>query len=152
MLRLRHLDIQPFGNVAWLDRLNDLVGHLALEVEVADLLYGRFHLQCYSRGFLARQKGRLIGFCCWRQDEGLGFLGPLAICPEKRSWGLGGNLVDRVIQEIRSEGIRSIESAYPNDDLICTELFSGRGFRKLGQEPATGKVVWTRVERQVKKS
>ncbi|MEE2754222.1 MAG: GNAT family N-acetyltransferase [Candidatus Latescibacterota bacterium] len=117
---------------------------------MADLLYGRFRVQCFSRGYLARQKGRLIGFCGWRQDEGFGFLGPLAICPEKRSWGLGGNLVDRVIKEIRSEGIRSIESAYPSEDLICTGLFSGRGFRKLGQEPTTGNVVWTRVERQVK--
>ncbi len=152
MLRLRNLDIQPFEDVASLDRFNDLVGHLALEVEVADLLYGRFRVQSLSRGFLVRQKGRLIGLCGWRQDEGFGFLGPLAVCPEKRSWGLGGTLVDRVIQEIRSEGIRSIESAYPSDDLICTGLFSGRGFRKLGPEPATGKVVWMRVARQVKKS
>jgi GNAT superfamily N-acetyltransferase len=152
VLRLRHLDIQPFEDVASLDRFQDLVGHLALEGEVADLLYNRFGTLCVAPGFLAMQKERPVGICGWRQDEGLAFLGPLAVCPEKRSWGLGGALVDRVLEEVRSEGVRSIESVYPSADPASRKLFFGRGFRVLGQEHGKDRAVWTRVERQLKKS
>lgn len=153
MLRLRHLVIQPLEeDVAPLDECYDLVGHLALEGGVADLLYKRFGARFPEQGFLALQGAKPIGVCGWRQDEGFGFLGPLVVCPEKRSWGLGGTLIDRVLQRVRVEGVRSIESAYPSGDPVCSKLFARNGFRELGEERNEDDVSWTRVERLLKKN
>jgi GNAT superfamily N-acetyltransferase len=132
--------------------LSEWIGHLALEGEVADSLYTRFSGVRRGTVIEARQGSDLVGVCVWRQDEGFAFLGPVAVHPEKRSWGLGSTLVGRAIEDIRSEGARSIESVYPSGDRASTRLFKQHRFRILGDEHVGTGPTWTRIERHLKKS
>lgn len=152
MLRLRHLDILVSRDAAPQDRLCEWIGHLALEGEVADSLYSRFGGMRVGIVLEAQQKGDLVGGCAWRQDEGFAFLGPLAVRPDKRSWGLGATLLARAVDDIRADGIRSIESVYPDNNTVCEKLFRNQRFRVIGTEQDEDGAPWTRVERHLKKS
>lgn len=149
-MRLRHVVIRRIHDDT-LDRFRELIGHLASDGEVADLLYRRFP-DFRGHGLLAVQKEVTIGLCGWRQDEGFGFLGPVLVRPEKRRWGVGKLLVAQAIEDMREDGIRSIESVFPQGDPVCERLFGGQGFRMRGDEKSETGVTWTRVEHSLKKT
>ena len=132
--------------------LSEWIGHLVLEGKVADSLYTRFSDVCRGTVIEAHQGSDLVGVCVWRQDEGFAFLGPVAVHPEKRSWGLGSTLVGQAIEDIRSEGVRSIESVFPRGDKASKRLFKQHRFRILGDEQVGTGPTWTRIERHLKKS
>ena len=93
-----------------------------------------------------------VGLCGWRQDEGLGFLGPIVVLPQKRKWGVGGLMLAHAVDALRAEGVRSVESAFPLGDPACGRLFGGFGFREVGNEEGEDGVEWARVERILKKT
>ena len=149
-MRLRNLVIRRFGDDT-LEQYRELIGHLASEREVADLLYKRFP-NFRGHGVLAVQKEMTVGLCGWRQDEGLGFLGPIVVLPEKRKWGVGRLMLAHAVDALRAEGVRSVESAFPLGNTACGQLFAGFGFREVGNEEGEDGVEWARVERILKKT
>ena len=118
---------------------------------MADLLYSRF--RCFSGVVLvAKQPDAIVGICGWQQDEGFGLLGPILIRKDKRRWGGGTHLVEQAVDEMRTEGIRTIESAYLSEDPCGQRLFTRCRFKTLGNETFPDGSEWTRVERKLKKT
>ena len=101
---------------------------------------------------IASQGKETVGLCGWRQDEGIGVLGPVAVRADKRRWGVGSALVAQAIDEMRVEGVRSIEAVYRAGDPAGERLLHRYRFRYPENEPSDREAEWTRVIRVLKKS
>lgn len=151
-MQLRHFAIH-----AWTDghprEIKGLIGRLASDRRVADLLYARFDSSARGvasgdaswPGLLAVQRADPVGVCRWRQDEGIAFFGPVVVAEGKRRWGVGRALLERAVGEMRENGVRVVETAYPSACVACARLFAGCAFRPVGPESGPGD--WTRAER-----
>jgi ribosomal protein S18 acetylase RimI-like enzyme len=83
---------------------------------------------------------KLVGAAGWHDEKGrkrahIGVIWGMYVAPEARSRGVGGALVDRLLDEIRSSGrdVAQLSVAEPN--AIARALYESAGFREWGREP-----------------
>ena len=76
------------------------------------------------------------GFLLWRRAADEAEIITLAVRPEARRRGLGGRLLDRVMDRARGQGVARLflEVAHDNDAALA--LYASRGFEPAGRRPA----------------
>ncbi len=76
------------------------------------------------------------GFLLWRRAADEAEIVTLAVRPEARRRGLGGRLLDRVLDRARDQGVARLflEVAHDNDAALA--LYASRGFEQAGGRPA----------------
>jgi ribosomal-protein-alanine N-acetyltransferase len=60
-------------------------------------------------------------------------LANIAVVPEARGRGLGGLLLDHLVEVARERGVRSVFLEVRDSNRIARELYAGRGFREVGR-------------------
>ena len=76
------------------------------------------------------------GFLLWRRAADEAEIVTLAVRPEARRRGLGGQLLDRTVTRARAQDVARLflEVAHDNDAALA--LYASRGFEQAGRRPA----------------
>ena len=76
------------------------------------------------------------GFLLWRRAADEAEIVTLAVRPEARRRGLGGQLLDRTVNRARAQDVARLflEVAHDNDAALA--LYASRGFEQAGRRPA----------------
>lgn len=76
------------------------------------------------------------GFLLWRRAADEAEILTLAVRPQARRRGLGGQLLDQALARARAHGVARLflEVAHDNDAAIA--LYASRGFEQAGRRPA----------------
>lgn len=86
--------------------------------------------------FAAERGGRLLGYAvAWTvvdQSE----LGTVAVAPDARGAGIGGMLVDAVVERVRTRGARELFLEVRETNLEAQTLYRARGFAEVGRRRA----------------
>jgi ribosomal protein S18 acetylase RimI-like enzyme len=82
--------------------------------------------------------GRLVGLATYTEAGAEAELAAIAVVPERRGEGIGGALLDAVVQEVRDLGPRRLWLVTTNDNLAALAMYQRRGFRLV--ELRTGAV------------
>lgn len=109
------------------------------------------HIAHYAEGFgrpgdtgaVAFEAGRPVG-AGWvrllpQQDPGYGFVAPdipeltLAVMPGQRGRGLGGGLLDAVLDQARAAGHRAVSLSVEDGNTAARRLYERAGFRPVGR-------------------
>jgi ribosomal protein S18 acetylase RimI-like enzyme len=78
-------------------------------------------------GFVALDADRVVGHAAYRVDGRICEL--IAIVAEPRRRGIGGALLDAVLDAARDEGCSSVSLTTTNDNLEALRFYQRRGFR-----------------------
>jgi ribosomal protein S18 acetylase RimI-like enzyme len=83
---------------------------------------------------------KLVGAAGWHDQKGrkrahIGVIWGMYVAPEARSRGIGGGLLDRLLDEIRASGRDVAELSVAEPNAIARELYESAGFREWGREP-----------------
>ena len=83
--------------------------------------------------FAAEMDGRVVGYAvCWTvfdQAE----LGNVAVAPEARGFGIGGALVDAVVERVRERGAGECFLEVRESNLVAQGIYRERGFAQVGR-------------------
>ena len=81
---------------------------------------------------LAASPSPVLGYAVLWVAGDQGELANLAILPEARGQGIGGRLLDHVVERCRARGVVALylEVRYSNE--VARTLYEGRGFRTIG--------------------
>jgi ribosomal protein S18 acetylase RimI-like enzyme len=82
----------------------------------------------------------LVGSAGWRPEQGLkrahiGMIWGMYVSPEARSRGIGGALLDTMLEEIRNSGRSLAQLSVAEPNAIARELYESAGFQAYGAEP-----------------
>ena len=66
--------------------------------------------------------------------EGLCHVGAVFVAPDRWGDGLGGSLVDAVLEEAQTRGYTSAQLWTPADNARAHRLYTRRGFRRTGRQ------------------
>ena len=96
--------------------------------------------------FVADSGGEVVGMAVGMQGladdgagppiEGLCHVGAVFVVPDRWGEGLGGDLVDAVLEEARGRGYDRAQLWTHADNERAHKLYGGRGFRRTGREKA----------------
>ena len=94
--------------------------------------------------FVAEDAGEVVGMALGEQalsDDGAGppvpglcHVSMVFVAPERWGEGIGGRLVDALLEEARSRGYRRAQLWTQSDNARARRLYEGRGFRPSGRE------------------
>jgi len=77
--------------------------------------------------------GRVLGYsACWTvidQSE----LGNVAVAPEARGRGIGGALVDAVVERVKERGAHELFLEVRESNLVAQSIYRDRGFAVVGR-------------------
>jgi ribosomal protein S18 acetylase RimI-like enzyme len=79
-------------------------------------------------GFTARSDGRVVGVATW-QPGVRAELVSLGVLADHRGHGIGGHLLERVVEEARNSGSVAVWLVTTNDNLDALALYQRHGFR-----------------------
>jgi ribosomal protein S18 acetylase RimI-like enzyme len=79
-------------------------------------------------GFTARLDGRVVGVATWQPGERAELVS-LGVLADHRGQGIGGRLVERVVEEARGSGSAVVWLVTTNDNLDALALYQRHGFR-----------------------
>ena len=83
--------------------------------------------------FAAEAEGRVIGYAaCWTVFE-QAELGNVAVAPEARGMGVGGALVDVVVDRVRERGAGECFLEVRESNLVAQGIYRDRGFVVVGR-------------------
>lgn len=86
--------------------------------------------------FAAERGGRLVGYAAAWTVVDQSELGNVAVSPEARGLGIGGMLVDAVVERVRRRGAREVFLEVRESNLTAQTLYRGRGFSVVGRRRA----------------
>ncbi len=75
---------------------------------------------------------RLIGYAVLWLAGDQGELANLAVRPDARGQGIGGRLLDHVLERCREAGIAALYLEVRHSNEVARALYEGRGFRTVG--------------------
>lgn len=82
-----------------------------------------------GRILVARNKGRLVGFCLYGGYEGIPErFGPFGVDPEERGKGLGKILLNLCLRNMRAEGLHSAWFLWTGETTAAGHLYKRTGF------------------------
>ncbi|HEX6747013.1 MAG TPA: ribosomal protein S18-alanine N-acetyltransferase [Longimicrobium sp.] len=83
--------------------------------------------------YVAELEDRIVGYsACWTvidQSE----LGNVAVAPASRGHGIGGALVDVVIERVKERGARELFLEVRESNLVAQSIYRERGFTVVGR-------------------
>lgn len=59
-------------------------------------------------GFVADEDGRTVAFLTWTRDGDTAEITWMACAPDRRGDGIGGRLIDALVERLRAEGVREL--------------------------------------------
>jgi ribosomal-protein-alanine N-acetyltransferase len=83
--------------------------------------------------YVAELDDRIVGYAaCWTvidQSE----LGNVAVAPEARGQGVGGTLVDTVVERVKERGAHELFLEVRESNLVAQSIYRERGFTVVGR-------------------
>ena len=83
--------------------------------------------------YVAELEDRIVGYsACWTvidQSE----LGNVAVAPEARGRGVGGTLVDVVVERVKERGAHELFLEVRESNLVAQSIYRDRGFSVVGR-------------------
>lgn len=83
--------------------------------------------------YVAESDGAIVGYAaCWTvidQSE----LGNVAVTPDARGGGIGGALVDSVVERVKERGARELFLEVRESNRVAQEIYRNRGFVVVGR-------------------
>jgi ribosomal protein S18 acetylase RimI-like enzyme len=83
--------------------------------------------------------GKLVGTAGWHDQKGrkrahIGVIWGMYVAPEARSRGVGGALLDTMLEEIRKSGRSLAQLSVAEPNAVARDLYESAGFRSWGRE------------------
>lgn len=88
-----------------------------------------------ARFFTALCGGVPVGYIGCLAAAGEGDITNVAVHPDFRRRGIAGQLIDRLIEEARREGITQLHLEVRASNTVAMALYEGRGFCPVGRRP-----------------
>ncbi|HEX8907073.1 MAG TPA: ribosomal protein S18-alanine N-acetyltransferase [Longimicrobiaceae bacterium] len=83
--------------------------------------------------YVAELEDRIVGYsACWtvfEQSE----LGNVAVAPDARGQGIGGALVDTVVERVKERGARELFLEVRESNLVAQSVYRDRGFTVISR-------------------
>ncbi len=86
----------------------------------------------YSCGFVARNDERVVGYIFAMIVREMGYIGNLAVDPEHRRKGIGGKLLNRMLEKMKEKGVEEVFLEVRPSNKIALKLYETRGFERIG--------------------
>lgn len=129
-MTLPGVEIRPAASVDRKAMRAFLVGVWHSDVVVA---HGERMRPLEMNGFVAVEDGTIVGHAAFRIDGRACELAAIAADPPGR--GIGGRLLDRVVEAARSAGCSRVWLTSTNDNLDALRFYQRRGFRLARLRP-----------------
>jgi len=109
---------------------NRMVEEMRRLAQLGPMLYMMPGFASMMGGYVWREDGRLVGNVTItpEEEEGVWSMSNVAVLPEYRGRGIGGQLVDVAIAHIRRRGGRRIFLDVRHDNALAVALYQRRGF------------------------
>jgi len=116
------------GDVPWVAELESMAFTSPWKAESFRRLLGRPGAELW----VVEEESELLAYavlwCVLDQAE----LANIAVVPEARGRGIGGRLLDHLVEVARERGARSIFLEVRGSNRAARALYAGRGFREVG--------------------
>lgn len=83
---------------------------------------------------LARRGGELCGYADYSAVLDEGYIGNLAVAPFCRRQGIGGALLDALLEKGRAEGLAFLTLEVRESNTAARVLYASRGFETVGRQ------------------